>query len=169
MLQVRYTRNLFLRGICIIYLFAFLSFYVQIPGKREQRPRTWIDCRAWCPRREQIWLRSLFRAAPLSFRSLRIASVLLDVNSNDVPSYACRAREKREEEKKKKTIESRRTFIKFSAMRFRRALNCSGANVAHFRSVLSLLVFHPSKVVYLFYMILMNFINISYARAHTRT
>ncbi|KAG7213802.1 hypothetical protein KM043_003019 [Ampulex compressa] len=32
MVQVRYTRNLFLRGICIIYLFAFLSFYVQIPG-----------------------------------------------------------------------------------------------------------------------------------------
>nr|XP_050867601.1 lipase maturation factor 2-like [Vespula vulgaris] len=32
MLPVRYTRNLFLRGICIIYLSAFLSFYVQIPG-----------------------------------------------------------------------------------------------------------------------------------------
>lgn len=32
MVQVRYTRNLFLRGICVIYLFAFLSFYVQIPG-----------------------------------------------------------------------------------------------------------------------------------------
>ncbi|XP_050457179.1 lipase maturation factor 2-like [Cataglyphis hispanica] len=32
MAQVRYTRNLFLRGICIIYLFAFLSFYIQIPG-----------------------------------------------------------------------------------------------------------------------------------------
>ncbi|KAK2582003.1 hypothetical protein KPH14_002436 [Odynerus spinipes] len=32
MFQVRYTRNLFLRGICIIYLFAFLSFYIQIPG-----------------------------------------------------------------------------------------------------------------------------------------
>lgn len=32
MTQVRYTRNLFLRGICIIYLFAFLSFYIQIPG-----------------------------------------------------------------------------------------------------------------------------------------
>ena len=32
MVQVRYTRNLFLRGICIIYLFAFLSFYIQIPG-----------------------------------------------------------------------------------------------------------------------------------------
>ncbi|KAI4487971.1 hypothetical protein M0802_011675 [Mischocyttarus mexicanus] len=32
MLPVRYTRNLFLRGICIIYLNAFLSFYVQIPG-----------------------------------------------------------------------------------------------------------------------------------------
>lgn len=33
MVQVRYTRNLFLRGICVIYLFAFLSFYIQIPGK----------------------------------------------------------------------------------------------------------------------------------------
>ncbi|XP_076297580.1 lipase maturation factor 2 [Lasioglossum baleicum] len=32
MTQVRYTRNLFLRGICSIYLFAFLSFYIQIPG-----------------------------------------------------------------------------------------------------------------------------------------
>ncbi|KYQ50071.1 Lipase maturation factor 2 [Trachymyrmex zeteki] len=32
MAQLRYTRNLFLRGICITYLFAFLSFYVQIPG-----------------------------------------------------------------------------------------------------------------------------------------
>ncbi|KAG8036745.1 hypothetical protein G9C98_004067 [Cotesia typhae] len=32
MIEVRYTRNLFLRGICIIYLFAFVSFYVQIPG-----------------------------------------------------------------------------------------------------------------------------------------
>ncbi|KAK0163832.1 hypothetical protein PV328_002522 [Microctonus aethiopoides] len=32
MIEVRYTRNLFLRGMCIIYLFAFLSFYVQIPG-----------------------------------------------------------------------------------------------------------------------------------------
>ncbi|XP_033224978.1 lipase maturation factor 2-like [Belonocnema kinseyi] len=32
MFQVRYTRNLFLRGLCIIYLFAFLSFYIQIPG-----------------------------------------------------------------------------------------------------------------------------------------
>ncbi|XP_076239809.1 lipase maturation factor 2 [Calliopsis andreniformis] len=32
MAQVRYTRNLFLRGICVIYLFAFLSFYLQIPG-----------------------------------------------------------------------------------------------------------------------------------------
>ncbi|XP_033338138.2 lipase maturation factor 2 [Megalopta genalis] len=32
MTQVRYTRNLFLRGICIIYLFANLSFYIQIPG-----------------------------------------------------------------------------------------------------------------------------------------
>lgn len=33
MVEVRYTRNLFLRGMCIIYLFAFLSLYVQIPGK----------------------------------------------------------------------------------------------------------------------------------------
>lgn len=33
MAQLRYTRNLFLRGICITYLFAFLSFYVQIPGE----------------------------------------------------------------------------------------------------------------------------------------
>ncbi|XP_015590063.1 lipase maturation factor 2 [Cephus cinctus] len=32
MAQVRYTRNLFLRGMCIIYLFAFLSYYIQIPG-----------------------------------------------------------------------------------------------------------------------------------------
>ncbi|XP_034944819.1 lipase maturation factor 2-like [Chelonus insularis] len=32
MITVRYTRNLFLRGMCIIYLFAFLSFYLQIPG-----------------------------------------------------------------------------------------------------------------------------------------
>ncbi|XP_011501020.1 PREDICTED: lipase maturation factor 2-like [Ceratosolen solmsi marchali] len=32
MVSVRYTRNLFLRGMCIIYLFAFLSFYIQIPG-----------------------------------------------------------------------------------------------------------------------------------------
>ncbi|CAL7934808.1 unnamed protein product [Xylocopa violacea] len=32
MVQLRYTRNLFLRGICVIYLFAFLSFYIQIPG-----------------------------------------------------------------------------------------------------------------------------------------
>lgn len=33
MAQVRYTRNLFLRGISIIYLFAFLGFYIQIPGE----------------------------------------------------------------------------------------------------------------------------------------
>lgn len=32
MMEVRYTRNLFLRGMCIIYLFAFISLYVQIPG-----------------------------------------------------------------------------------------------------------------------------------------
>lgn len=37
MAQLRYTRNLFLRGICIIYLFAFLSFYVQIPGEAYPR------------------------------------------------------------------------------------------------------------------------------------
>ncbi|XP_012286234.1 lipase maturation factor 2 [Orussus abietinus] len=29
---VRYTRNLILRGVCTIYLFAFLSLYTQIPG-----------------------------------------------------------------------------------------------------------------------------------------
>lgn len=32
MAQIRYTRNLFLRGMSIIYLFAFTSLYVQIPG-----------------------------------------------------------------------------------------------------------------------------------------
>ncbi|XP_014237440.1 lipase maturation factor 2-like [Trichogramma pretiosum] len=32
MTPVRYTRNLFLRGVSVVYLFAFLSFYVQIPG-----------------------------------------------------------------------------------------------------------------------------------------
>ncbi|XP_069702878.1 lipase maturation factor 2-like isoform X1 [Periplaneta americana] len=32
MTQIRYTRNLFLRGMSIVYLFAFTSFYVQIPG-----------------------------------------------------------------------------------------------------------------------------------------
>ncbi|XP_063217415.1 lipase maturation factor 2-like [Bacillus rossius redtenbacheri] len=32
MAQIRYTRNLFLRGVCVVYLFAFASFYVQIPG-----------------------------------------------------------------------------------------------------------------------------------------
>nr|CAD7203946.1 unnamed protein product [Timema douglasi] len=32
MTQIRYTRNLFLRGICVVYLFAFTSFYIQIPG-----------------------------------------------------------------------------------------------------------------------------------------
>ncbi|KAF5299715.1 hypothetical protein FQA39_LY11510 [Lamprigera yunnana] len=32
MIPVRYTRNLYLRGMCVIYLFSFLSFYVQIPG-----------------------------------------------------------------------------------------------------------------------------------------
>jgi len=29
---VRYTRNLLLRCISAVYLFAFLSIYVQIPG-----------------------------------------------------------------------------------------------------------------------------------------
>lgn len=32
MAQIRYTRNLFLRGMSVVYLFAFTSFYVQIPG-----------------------------------------------------------------------------------------------------------------------------------------
>jgi len=32
MVPIRYTRNLFLRGICIVYLFAFTSLYIQIPG-----------------------------------------------------------------------------------------------------------------------------------------
>ncbi|CAH1405828.1 unnamed protein product [Nezara viridula] len=32
MAEIRYTRNLFLRFICAIYLFAFASLYVQIPG-----------------------------------------------------------------------------------------------------------------------------------------
>lgn len=32
MIQIRYTRNLFLRSICAIYVFAFASLYVQIPG-----------------------------------------------------------------------------------------------------------------------------------------
>lgn len=32
MITVRYTRNLFLRVLCIVYLSAFLSFYIQIPG-----------------------------------------------------------------------------------------------------------------------------------------
>lgn len=32
MTGIRYTRNLFLRGISIVYLFAFTSLYVQIPG-----------------------------------------------------------------------------------------------------------------------------------------
>ncbi|XP_044755218.1 lipase maturation factor 2-like [Coccinella septempunctata] len=29
---VRYTKNLFLRFLCIVYLFAFVSFYIQAPG-----------------------------------------------------------------------------------------------------------------------------------------
>ncbi|KAG5889431.1 hypothetical protein JTB14_032764 [Gonioctena quinquepunctata] len=32
MVTVRYTRNLFLRALCVVYLSAFLSFYIQIPG-----------------------------------------------------------------------------------------------------------------------------------------
>ncbi|KAK3928755.1 Lipase maturation factor 2 [Frankliniella fusca] len=32
MSEARYTRNLFLRGMSIIYMFAFASFYIQIPG-----------------------------------------------------------------------------------------------------------------------------------------
>ncbi|XP_050295295.1 lipase maturation factor 2-like [Anthonomus grandis grandis] len=31
-LSVRYTRNLLLRALCVVYLSAFLSFYYQIPG-----------------------------------------------------------------------------------------------------------------------------------------
>ncbi|XP_029157826.1 lipase maturation factor 2-like [Nylanderia fulva] len=50
MAQVRYTRNLFLRGICIIYLFAFLSFYIQIPGLYGDNgilpARTQVDLKA---------------------------------------------------------------------------------------------------------------------------
>ncbi|XP_019875245.2 lipase maturation factor 2-like [Aethina tumida] len=32
MISLRYTRNLFLRCFCVVYLFAFISFYIQIPG-----------------------------------------------------------------------------------------------------------------------------------------
>ncbi|GLG99407.1 Lipase maturation factor [Gryllus bimaculatus] len=32
MTAIRYTRNLFLRGMSIVYLFAFTSLYIQIPG-----------------------------------------------------------------------------------------------------------------------------------------
>nr|XP_018910530.1 PREDICTED: lipase maturation factor 2-like [Bemisia tabaci] len=32
MTVIRYTRNLFLRGISVVFLFAFTSFYIQIPG-----------------------------------------------------------------------------------------------------------------------------------------
>lgn len=32
MLPIRYTRNLFLRAMCVVYLFSFISFYIQIPG-----------------------------------------------------------------------------------------------------------------------------------------
>ncbi|XP_011689704.1 PREDICTED: lipase maturation factor 2-like isoform X1 [Wasmannia auropunctata] len=53
MVQLRYTRNLFLRGICIIYLFAFLSFYVQIPGLYGDNgllpARTQLDLKARGP------------------------------------------------------------------------------------------------------------------------
>ncbi|XP_076174887.1 lipase maturation factor 2 [Ptiloglossa arizonensis] len=53
MAQVRYTRNLFLRGICIVYLFAFLSFYVQIPGLYGDNgilpARTQVDLKARAP------------------------------------------------------------------------------------------------------------------------
>lgn len=31
--MIRETRNIFLRGVAVVYLFAFLSFYLQIPGK----------------------------------------------------------------------------------------------------------------------------------------
>lgn len=37
MVQIRYTRNLFLRGMSVVYLFAFTSFYIQIPGKFSYR------------------------------------------------------------------------------------------------------------------------------------
>jgi len=32
MVPIRYTKSLFLRAICVVYLFAFVSFYIQIPG-----------------------------------------------------------------------------------------------------------------------------------------
>lgn len=32
MIPIRYTRNSFLRAMCVVYLFAFISFYIQIPG-----------------------------------------------------------------------------------------------------------------------------------------
>uniref|UniRef100_A0A6M2DWC1 Lipase maturation factor n=1 Tax=Xenopsylla cheopis TaxID=163159 RepID=A0A6M2DWC1_XENCH len=32
LVPIRYTKNLFLRGICFVYLTAFISFYMQIPG-----------------------------------------------------------------------------------------------------------------------------------------
>uniref|UniRef100_A0A8D8RR14 Lipase maturation factor n=2 Tax=Cacopsylla melanoneura TaxID=428564 RepID=A0A8D8RR14_9HEMI len=32
MAQIRYTRNLFLRTVCLVYVFAFASLYIQIPG-----------------------------------------------------------------------------------------------------------------------------------------
>lgn len=32
MVSLRYTRSIFLRSLCIVYLFAFISFYIQTPG-----------------------------------------------------------------------------------------------------------------------------------------
>ena len=50
MVSVRYTRNLFLRGMCIIYLAAFVSFYVQIPGELQTNMNasyTWARVSSW--------------------------------------------------------------------------------------------------------------------------
>ncbi|XP_017878453.1 lipase maturation factor 2-like [Ceratina calcarata] len=53
MVKVRYTRNLFLRGMCIIYLSAFLSFYIQIPGLYGENgilpARTQLDLKGRLP------------------------------------------------------------------------------------------------------------------------
>jgi len=38
LVPVRYTRNLFLRAFCTVYLSAFISLYFQAPGKRPCRP-----------------------------------------------------------------------------------------------------------------------------------
>lgn len=63
--QVRYTRNLFLRGMCIIYLFAFLSFYIQIPGLYGENgilpAKTQLDLKSRTPllhklREKPTWL-----------------------------------------------------------------------------------------------------------------